>query len=783
MDTENRPFRRALVPFFLAVAAGGSASVALADPRPGSAETQKAYLNVDVESLSLKWNGDKGENGRGNGEIFCTITVIWPGCGSNTVTFGPLNGDSEFPSGTVIPDPDRPGSYTIAPATIALGRNVFYKECDCPVPDHILVNVLVWDSDSNKDAVEYTKKFADAGLALAAAAAAGEGITVPTDQVAGAIVAVVDLLTASSDDPLGKYNDIVSFPDPCLGNFGPNIETILLDNLASGLWGEAEAENDAPWSCWPDNYEYDECWGITSPTFIGSMDLKISGGLAGEGSSSLCTLVPPDTTQTSLASIDLGKHDENIVTGTFNCAAAIRHEVQTIAYRFLLDTDDDTSTGSPSGPTQGAEYEMRIAFENSSDPVGRHYRYDVSSGGFVEVPGGAYDFGISFDRNSAFVSVDLDTIGSPAGRIAGWAITEENGVVADVGPDDPLTMPCPKITITRNYTDRPPTIASCDPGPDRVDVPLADPIRVRFTKSMNRAGVESAFMLSPPVAGSFSWQGDLLTFQPLVPLAAYARYTLSIGASATDRVGTPLDGNSDDNPGDAFTTSFLTAQPALFSADAAGEAKGFFPIGEPVFAHGTGFQPFQPFPLFLVAHSRAGLMSGQPLVDLRGLPQMTQAGAGGILHTLIGTMQGEGEYNLVADLNRDGRFQPQIDRVDKCGIGFYYSLVDCNGNGIDDVRDLAASSADCNGNGIPDECDIARGRSTDQNGNGVPDECDPPPPPCRADFNGDGAANSQDFFDFLGAFFAGDPAADFNRDGSTNSQDFFDFLGAFFQGC
>ncbi|MGE3107979.1 MAG: hypothetical protein AB7G11_09220 [Phycisphaerales bacterium] len=47
------------------------------------------------------------------------------------------------------------------------------------------------------------------------------------------------------------------------------------------------------------------------------------------------------------------------------------------------------------------------------------------------------------------------------------------------------------------------------------------------------------------------------------------------------------------------------------------------------------------------------------------------------------------------------------------------------------------------------------------------------------DYNGDGAVNSQDFFDFLTALFASD--ADFNADGVTNSQDFFDFLTAFFE--
>jgi hypothetical protein len=57
----------------------------------------------------------------------------------------------------------------------------------------------------------------------------------------------------------------------------------------------------------------------------------------------------------------------------------------------------------------------------------------------------------------------------------------------------------------------------------------------------------------------------------------------------------------------------------------------------------------------------------------------------------------------------------------------------------------------------------------------------PGAPRCPADFNADNSVTSQDFFDFVAAFFTNN--ADFNADGATNSQDFFDFLGAFFTPC
>lgn len=52
---------------------------------------------------------------------------------------------------------------------------------------------------------------------------------------------------------------------------------------------------------------------------------------------------------------------------------------------------------------------------------------------------------------------------------------------------------------------------------------------------------------------------------------------------------------------------------------------------------------------------------------------------------------------------------------------------------------------------------------------------------CGGDWNYSGGVDSQDFFEFLTAFFALE--ADVNGDGTTSSPDFFEFLADFFAGC
>ena len=54
---------------------------------------------------------------------------------------------------------------------------------------------------------------------------------------------------------------------------------------------------------------------------------------------------------------------------------------------------------------------------------------------------------------------------------------------------------------------------------------------------------------------------------------------------------------------------------------------------------------------------------------------------------------------------------------------------------------------------------------------------------CPADFNLSGGIETQDIFDFLNAWLAGDPRADFNQVDGLTTQDIFDYLNAWFAGC
>ena len=65
-------------------------------------------------------------------------------------------------------------------------------------------------------------------------------------------------------------------------------------------------------------------------------------------------------------------------------------------------------------------------------------------------------------------------------------------------------------------------------------------IQVVFSQPMDHASVEKAFKITPTIKGSFSWQGNVLTFQPADILEKGSTYVVEIGDPAKSMLGKPL---------------------------------------------------------------------------------------------------------------------------------------------------------------------------------------------------------------------------------------------------
>ena len=102
------------------------------------------------------------------------------------------------------------------------------------------------------------------------------------------------------------------------------------------------------------------------------------------------------------------------------------------------------------------------------------------------------------------------------------------------------------------------------------------------------------------------------------------------------------------------------------------------------------------------------------------------------------------------------------------------------------IGPVAVLTADVDADGQPDLITVnggLRGPGSGGSVNVLRNAFVPPPPPCRADFDGNGQVQVPDIFAFLSAWFALDPRADFNGVLGVNVPDIFAFLSAWFAGC
>ena len=123
------------------------------------------------------------------------------------------------------------------------------------------------------------------------------------------------------------------------------------------------------------------------------------------------------------------------------------------------------------------------------------------------------------------------------------------------------------------------------------DIFVGSAVSVTFSEPMNEASAENAFSIVPDVAGSFSWAGNTLTFDPNDDLAYDTTYNVTVAGTAEDLAGNGLDGNengsAEGSPVDDYTWSFATEVEVTYytltvSCDpAAGGSVALIPVQPP----------------------------------------------------------------------------------------------------------------------------------------------------------------------------------------------------------
>ncbi len=107
----------------------------------------------------------------------------------------------------------------------------------------------------------------------------------------------------------------------------------------------------------------------------------------------------------------------------------------------------------------------------------------------------------------------------------------------------------------------PPKIVSTFPVLNQTAVPAYKDIVVQFDYPMDHGSTDSAFSITPSVAGTFAWSSDskTLTFHPANFFSFSTTYAVKIDSTAANSVKKErIDGNGDGIGGDAYQFSFTT---------------------------------------------------------------------------------------------------------------------------------------------------------------------------------------------------------------------------------
>ncbi|MBC7833852.1 MAG: hypothetical protein H7Y88_01980 [Phycisphaerales bacterium] len=669
----------------------------------------KVQVTVRLKTITLTDDMDDAAT-RGCGDIFFAWHGRFENASSTSADTGATDKETVICSG--VPQ--------------QIDKIIFEEIVCCPVPEVELV-INFWDDDNNT-----LEKIAKIITGLAQIAA---GVFLPAGQsepVSDGAEAIRDAISEGGEptrDDVGTFSDLdLAPPAPC------NMADEVLTTHDIKLNGGAGAVNGSIALSW-------------KAVKIGwcSIMLDLPGDGAGPGDD----IQQAEGDQNS--GTELGFETSVFGNPLFEPLppGAMRR------FEYGVDTDLDRATGSSDAPFVGAEWRLVVLQVSGgvTNTSSAHIDQWTDAGWAPTILEPLHH---EVQRGHAGIVVSAADLGiAPGAQLEVAAAIVRDGLLVDRVPDDPALN---LQQLEWRVDAVPPDISRALPfdedgdGIDGFSFELSEYVPI----------ADGAVHVHPPIPGMTTVQ-DYRTYSLEFPDSpAPGTYTVAVSADISDAAGNALDGNGDGVGGDAAQFTFVVPDRSILSADGSGALTNEFLPGENIFVLGSALPPLQPSILVLMRDNE--VQPGAPLQDLtQDGPSQAFIGPDGTFGpTPIGPAQGEGEYSIVADLNLNFIYDPEIDRLwQPGGIGVNVAtFIDCDLDGIEDPTDILAGEPDDNGNGIPDACE------------------------CAADWNGDTVIGSSDITAFLSDWFSdlanGTLVADFNNSGVTGSSDITAFLSAWF---
>ncbi len=359
-------------------------------------------------------------------------------------------------------------------------------------------------------------------------------------------------------------------------------------------------------------------------------------------------------------------------------------------FTFYIDADNNTNTGDQCCEDLGADYYVQVTqsvyVDNNGDgqitnsatiykwnPCAANTNACGVVGMWSQEPSGPSEIEyLLIGDTEVITSVPMSAVGNPIGAYSVWAsCTTSEDTNSYTGACGLSFLPgygcnC-RMVLTRMADTNCPYVVSADTS--HVTAGSSAPIVVTFNKPMSVIN-PSDITITPPLALStllFAPGNNTLNIRPASGNWPAGCYTITINSTVND-----LSTNYLCSP---YTCNLCVPDQKFDVVNNNGIPTTNFNQGDNIYVNGCAFPKNSAVTLYLVAVANV-FNSGSLLADwtTTGPKHVTTDGSGCLpLNTFIGMPTIPGVYKVVADVNNDGIYETNLDRVtDLCGPGLVY---------------------------------------------------------------------------------------------------------------